>query len=1080
MMKRRILSLVLFTIWAAASMALPVDKERATRVASNFWQTVATNASETRLQLLPQHQSWPNLYVFVPEQGNGFVVMSSDDCAMPILGFSTNNVFSSEQMPAHVAAWLSTYSNTIDSLIAYNANATQSVGDAWGRLINERALPPVLIGDVAPLLTTTWSQSPYYNQMCPTTASGVHTQTGCTATATAQVMKYWNHPVTGYGESSYSMMAYGTIAANFGNTTYDWANMPNSLNAASTPTQVNAVATLMYHVGVASTMSYHTSAEGGSAAEVVALNGSPTYPSAENALKHNFGYSPLLHGAYQEAYSNEDWIAMLQGELTAGRPVIYSGNDNTGGHCFVLDGYNNSGFFHVNWGWSGYLDGYFMIGALNPGQGGAGTNSTSTFNLRNCAIVGIEPVASSNATSTLIVGVNNASHGSATGSGTYTTLQDTVTLSVTANEGYRFDHWNDGCRFNPRRLIVNGNDTLVAYLAPVVGDTIAYCNNGNAGYLSFHHCAIKIPASQLPTGRQLKSVMLYNDAAGDFIVRVYQGGSSSPGTLVYTEQFHLGGRHRWETMHFATPVTVANTQNLWIVVYSPGVTNPCPVTTFCGNTDGGWTSPTGAIWYPLTDLTFMLRGIFANSSDVTITAIPDQAGHGTVSGGGLYTIGETAILTATPLGNNVFDHWQDGNTDNPRTITVGTTATYTAYFNSCTISHLPAEQTFNDLGCWQLVSAEETNDADFGIITLFGGDSVLQFCSLRSSYFYDQYLISPQITTNREIDMSFYYRTMYGGTPEYLTIKYSTTTNQLNSFNHTILDLVPTNSLWDSVHVTIPANATYVMFHYNSYHSYYLMIDDILLEAIPLPVHTITASAENEEWGSVSGGGQYEEGETATLTAIPAPCHHFVQWADGCTDNPRSITVEADATYQALFLPDDPAVGEVYAEGCDTLWWNGEAVTENTEMNMATQTVMGCDSIAIVHLTIHHTTDTVLVVNTTGSYNWNGTTYTESGTYTAAYTDAHGCDSTATLVLTITVGIDEPSMMASVYPNPATSFVYVDVDGLKSIEAFTLQGQRVAATYESNSLDIRALAAGTYLLRITTVEGSSCIKIVKQ
>lgn len=1078
-MKKRILPLVLFTLWTAISIALPVDKEHATLVARHFWHSVTTDASETQLQLLPQHQQWPNLYVFTPNQGNGFVVMSADDCAMPILGYSVSNAFLLENMPDHVAEWLSTYSNTIDSMRAYNATPTQRVSEAWNRLEGDRALPPVLIGDVLPMLSTTWSQSPYYNQMCPATASGQLTQTGCTATATAQVMKYWNHPTTGYGENTYSMMAYGTLTANFGNTTYDWANMPNSLNASSTPTQVNAVATLMYHVGIAATMSYHTSAQGGSAAEVTALNGSPTYPSSENALKHYFGYSPLLHGAYQEAFTNEAWIALLQDELTAGRPIIYSGNDNTGGHCFVLDGYNNAGFFHVNWGWSGYLDGYFMIGALNPGQGGTGTNNTSTFNLRNTAIVGIEPVSNSGTTSTITVSIDNPAHGSVTGSGTYTTLQDTVTLSVTANEGYRFDHWNDGCRFNPRHLVVNGNDTLVAHLAPVVGDTIAYCNNGNAGYLSFHHCAIKIPSAQLPSGRQLKSVMLYNDAAGDFTVKIYQGGNSYPGTLIYTEEFHLNGRHRWETLHFTTPVSVLNTQNLWIVVYSPNVNNPCPVTTFCGNTDGGWTSPTGAIWYPLNDLTFMLRGIFANSNDIAITAIPDHPSHGTVSGGGLYTQGETAILSVTSQGYNVFDHWQDGNTDNPRTIIVSDTATYVAYFNSCTISHLPVEQTFNDLGCWSLVSADETNDADFGIITLNGGDSVLQFCSLRASWFYDQYLISPQITTNRAIDMSFYYRTVYGGTPEYLTIKYSTTDNQLNSFNHTVLDIVPTNALWDSVHVTIPANATYVMFHYNSYHSYYLMIDDIVLDAIPLPEYTITATTENQEWGTVTGGGQYEEGETAILTVIPTPCYHFVQWSDGCTDNPRSVTVTANASYNALIVPDSPIVGDVYAQGCDTLWWNGEAITESTEMNMSTQTVMGCDSIAIVHLTVHHSTDTAIVVAATGSYTWNGTTYTESGTYPVYYTDTHGCDSTVTLVLTITVGIDEPAIVANVYPNPATSHINVDVEGLVSIEAFTLQGQRVAFAHNTHQLDIRALSAGTYMLRITTAEGVAYIKIVK-
>ena len=159
--------------------------------------------------------------------------------------------------------------------------------------------------------------------------------------------------------------------------------MPNSVTSSNT-----AVATLMFHCGVAVEMQYTTS---GSGAQTIDPYGN-NYPSAEAAFKSYFGYASTLKGKRKSNFSESDWISMLKVELDAGRPVMYSGYDEdlTDGHAFVCDGYNSSNYFHFNWGWSGSNDGYFAVSSLNPGSGGWGS-SHYDFTYSQLALFGVEP-----------------------------------------------------------------------------------------------------------------------------------------------------------------------------------------------------------------------------------------------------------------------------------------------------------------------------------------------------------------------------------------------------------------------------------------------------------------------------------------------------------------------------------------------------------------------------------------------------------------------------------------------------------------------------------------------------------------
>lgn len=411
-MKKSLL-LIAAILFAAVLSAAPVSLDRAQRVAENFW--TATTHTKGAALALPQTE-FQQLYIFDIDNGKGFVVVAADDHAYPILGYSTENPATAEP-GAEVRFWLNQYEQEIAWLAAQEQPVDASLAAVWQQLLEGSWSEPKTPSSVSPMLTTTWDQSPYYNNLCP---SG--TLAGCSAIAMVQVMKYWNHPIQGTGSHSYTHSSYGTLSADFGATTYDWANMPNSLTSSTPTVQKNAVATLCYHAGVSINMNYGPSASG---APIIGSN------SVQSALPAYFGYKSTIRGLYKSSYSDTAWVGLLEREIAAGRPIVYAGFDNSAGHAFVFDGYNASNQFHVNWGWSGAYNGYFSIGALNPYGGGSGSNGSNTFNLSNQAVIGIQPIAN------LRISKNNLiihQGGAAVSMVVYSNTTDTSSWHVTASE----------------------------------------------------------------------------------------------------------------------------------------------------------------------------------------------------------------------------------------------------------------------------------------------------------------------------------------------------------------------------------------------------------------------------------------------------------------------------------------------------------------------------------------------------------------------------------------------------------------------------------------------------------------------
>jgi len=385
-MRSYLLSLLLsFSILNA--LADEVSAIAAKNLAINFYR-IQNGAAPQQLTLLQTetYNETPVYYIFQVNNADGFVIVSAEDQAYPILGYALNGVFITENMAPQVASWLEKYKNEITYIINNDLATTPEITDAWSKFRSEETPSNVARASVGPLVNLGWDQGNFYNTNCPfNTQYNARTVTGCVATAMAMIMKYWNYPAQGSGFHSYETQSYGTLSANFGNTTYNWSAMPSSVNSANP-----AVAQLMSDLGVSVDMSYGVAQTGGSGAYVVAA-ASPILHCSEYAYKTYFGYDPAsVSGVLRSNYTDQQWISLLKSELDASRPMQYAGLGTGGGHTWVCDGYDDNNFFHMNWGWSNQNDGYFSVDALNPQALGTGGGSGG-YNGTQQVVKGIKP-----------------------------------------------------------------------------------------------------------------------------------------------------------------------------------------------------------------------------------------------------------------------------------------------------------------------------------------------------------------------------------------------------------------------------------------------------------------------------------------------------------------------------------------------------------------------------------------------------------------------------------------------------------------------------------------------------------------
>lgn len=314
--------------------------------------------------------SLTTLYAFNRPADGGFILVSADD-AFPValLGYSDSGSFpSAEVMPENVRWWMEQYSRQI--AMWASGEVTAADGDDLGVVLGAAAINPIV--------STRWNQLSPYNDMCPELNSR-HCPTGCVATAMAQVMKVHDWPAKGRDSHSYYPYNIGyTVSVDFSQSTYQWDKMADSYSGVTDQDAIDAVALLMYDCGVSVSMQYNVSSSGAN------------YPTAAKSLVRYFDYDKGIRVLRRDCYGYEEWIGMIYNELSAGRPVMYAGTNDEGSHAFVCDGYRSDDYFHINWGWGGLSDGYFLLTALEPSEQGTG-GSSAGYNLDQQVIMGIRP-----------------------------------------------------------------------------------------------------------------------------------------------------------------------------------------------------------------------------------------------------------------------------------------------------------------------------------------------------------------------------------------------------------------------------------------------------------------------------------------------------------------------------------------------------------------------------------------------------------------------------------------------------------------------------------------------------------------
>jgi hypothetical protein len=356
---------LLFTVSGYAKTAT-ITKART--LADHYFSNYSSKAAQELENSFSVQYNGTIVYHVFNYQGGGFVVVAASDAVTPILAQSNEGSIEVNITNPAAKYWFESYSKEIEYIITNNLDNTETLKE-WNSILSRSSEKSM--DDVGPLLTTAWDQEEWYNFYCPPepTGPGGHVYAGCTATAMAQIMKYYNFPEKGFLAHSYEVPNYGTQTVNFGESTYNWGSMGNTANSSS----YQDIATLIYHAGVSDDMVYNMSGSGAST------------PNVPWALTTYFNYNPSFIKYVKKAdYTDNDWKELLKAELHFSRPVLYVGYGNVSGHTWVCDGWRSSDdMFHMNWGWSGKENGWFRVGELNTKIGG--------YNKDNELVIGIKP-----------------------------------------------------------------------------------------------------------------------------------------------------------------------------------------------------------------------------------------------------------------------------------------------------------------------------------------------------------------------------------------------------------------------------------------------------------------------------------------------------------------------------------------------------------------------------------------------------------------------------------------------------------------------------------------------------------------
>ena len=455
MTKRILFVLLMLHVGLAGMWAQEVSEKEAQERAQTFVRShYGRKGGGPELKSLGQVNG---LYVFNMNDKGGFVIVSNDKRTTPILGYSESGTIDPDNMPDVMKAWFQGYANEI-------AWAQKNIKEVSETNTKTRARTRSLANpDIPYFLTTKWDQLRPYYAFC--NFDDMQCVTGCAATAMAQVMYYTETKAGNNSTTTTAQIpAYTTKTHQFkigyvpAGSVINWSQMISDYSGSYTGEQATAVATLMLYCGCSIKMNY-------------GLSSSASVSAIAVALKNYFGYSETTTHLERCKYTYTNWVKMIYNELKEGRPVLYAGQAVDNGHGFVCDGYqyddeNDTDLFHINWGWSGSGDGYFVLSVLNPdqqGTGGSATNSAYTFEQE--AIVGIQKVGGPDITFPTPISSVNLTINSISLSQSSITLGESVTATVNVTNNNTVDFDGEIC------LYANNNKYLGKIFQITAGET---------------------------------------------------------------------------------------------------------------------------------------------------------------------------------------------------------------------------------------------------------------------------------------------------------------------------------------------------------------------------------------------------------------------------------------------------------------------------------------------------------------------------------------------------------------------------------------------------------------------------------
>ncbi|MDL2299761.1 thiol protease/hemagglutinin PrtT [Bacteroides sp. OttesenSCG-928-E20] len=385
---------ILFSLTLVATLLLwatPVNEGRAKQVALAFLNKNLSPQTRTAFDVkllwtdkgadtrANSVEGDASFYVFGVPNEQGFVVVAGDDCVKPILGYSIDEPFmiGETELPENISEWFNSYKKQIEWLREAGVSANKDVQKAWTDY--SKGTTPMMSGTNDILLETAkWDQMAPYNLKCPV-ISGSQAPAGCVATALGILINYYRYPTRGSGSHTYKSRTHGLELTAAFNKMIDWPNvLDHYVKGQYTADQGTAVSEILYNCGVMSEMDYGKSSSG--AVTLIGARGLVDY------MKYDKG---LTYWSRDWCTDDELWEEMIKNDIENGRPVLYGGRSEDVGHAFILDGYDSAGYYHVNWGWSGTSNGYFLLSVLDPNEQGTGGGS-GAFKYDHEAFLGIQ------------------------------------------------------------------------------------------------------------------------------------------------------------------------------------------------------------------------------------------------------------------------------------------------------------------------------------------------------------------------------------------------------------------------------------------------------------------------------------------------------------------------------------------------------------------------------------------------------------------------------------------------------------------------------------------------------------------